>query len=133
MVISINGLGVFDQISRAAMLDGLLNVHCGAVLRAHVLRSCFFSSVGGDSAAIRQDEGCEQRDALMPSSLQWGITALDAVHEELQEREVLLAFQDGIYVVTLDAVLQDHVYAGSTGQDAGVEPWWDETSSLRCA
>ena len=45
-VMSIDGLGAFDPISRAAMLDGLLNVaHCGAVLP--FVWMSFLLSVGG--------------------------------------------------------------------------------------
>ena len=44
------GLGAFDQISRAAMLDGLLKrdtLWRRSAVRAHVLRSSFLLSVGG--------------------------------------------------------------------------------------
>ena len=71
-------------------------------------------------------------------------SALHAVQEELQEREVLLAFHDDIHVVTPDLTRVGPICAARAslrtckdqdqrGQDAGVEPWWDETSSLRCA
>ena len=91
-VISIDGLGAFDQISRAAMLDGLLNVaHCGAVLP--FVRNCgavlpfvrnFYgapsSYLWGDRAGTvhttRQGEGGEQGDALSHFSLQWQHSSL---------------------------------------------------------
>ena len=65
--------------------------------------------------------------------------ASDAVQEKLQEREVLLAFHDDICVVTpnptrvgpIYAVLQEHLHAHANIR--GVEPWCDETSSLRRA
>ena len=124
-VISIDGLGAFDQISRAAMLDGLLNVaHCGAVLPFVRMfygapSSYLWEDNAGTVHTIRQGEGGEQGDALMPLLFAVGQhSALDAVQEELQEREVLLAFHDDIYVVTPDparvgpiyAVLQEHLY-----------------------
>ena len=125
-VISIDGLGAFDQISRAAMLDGLLNVaHCGAVLPfVHAFYVSPSSYLWEDSTGmvhtIRQGEGSEQGDALMPLLFAVGQhSTLDAVQEELLEGEVLLAFHDDIYVVTPDparvgpiyAVLQEHLYA----------------------
>ena len=148
-LISIDGLGAFDQISRAAML---LNVaHCGAVLPVvrmfyEAPSSCLWEDSVGTVHTIRQGEGGEQGHALMLLLLVVGQhSALDAVQEELQEREVLLTFHDDIYVVTLDPARvgpsMPCCKSISLGlckdqdqwrQDAGVEPWWDETSSLRC-
>ena len=125
-VISIDGLGAFNQISQTAMLDGLLNVgHCGAVLPFVRMfygapSSYLLEDSAGTVHTIRQGEGGEQGDALMPLHFAVGQhSALDAVQEELQEREVLLAFHDDIYVVTPDparvgpiyAVFQEHLHA----------------------
>ena len=79
-VICIDGLSAFDQLSRAAMLDGLLNVaNCGAVLPFVRMfyggpSSYLWEDSAGTVHTIRQGEGGEQGDALMPLSFCTGAT-----------------------------------------------------------
>ena len=98
-VISIDGLSAFDQISRAAVLDGLLNVaNCGAVLPFVRMfhggpSSYLWEDSAGTVHTIRQGEGGEQGHALMPLLLALGQhSALDAVQDEFPEGDMLLAF-----------------------------------------
>ena len=71
-VVSIDGISAYDQISRAAMLSGLLDVEGGG--QAHPFVRMFYGSPSsyiwkdscGVAHTIRQGEGGEQGDALMP-------------------------------------------------------------------
>ena len=125
-VVSIDGLSAFDQISRAAMLDGLFNVANGGAVLPFVRMfhgvpsSCLWEEAVGTVHTIRQGEGGEQGDAFMPLLFAVGQhSALDAVQEELQDGEVLMAFLDDICIVTPDptrvgpifATLQEHLYS----------------------
>ena len=58
-VLSIHGIGAFDLISRVSMLEGLRSV-----LHFYGNPSSFF--LGGTTHEIRQGEGGEQGDPLMP-------------------------------------------------------------------
>ena len=67
-----DGIGAFDLIARAAMLDGFLNVDLGDSVLPFVLQ--FYSEHSqylwqddtGDTHLIQQGEGGEQGDPLMP-------------------------------------------------------------------
>ena len=126
-VLSIDGIGAFDQISRAAMLDGLLNV-AGVgqvlpfVLMFHGAPSAYlWEDDAGVIHTIRQGEGGEQGDALMPLLFALGQhSALEAIQEELHEGEHLLAFHDDIYttssperVGSVYTLLEEHLYGYS--------------------
>ena len=125
-VVSVDGLSAFDQISRVAMLDGLLNVANGGAVLPFVRMfygapsSYLWEDAAGTVHTIRQGEGGEQGDALMPLLFAVGQhSALDAVQEELRDGEVLMAFLDDICILTLDpsrvgpiyATLQEHLYS----------------------
>ena len=126
-VLSIDGIGAFDQISRAAMLDGLLNVAGAGEALPFVLMFYGAPSVYlweddvGDIHTIHQGEGGEQGDALMPLLFALGQhSALDAIQENLEDGEHLFAFHDDIYTTTspdrvgsLYALLQEHLFGYS--------------------
>ena len=99
---SIDGISAFDQISRAAMLDGLFS-RCGG--KAIPFVRMFYSSpsvyiwedVEGVEHSILQGEGGEQGDPLMPLLYSLGQhSALEVTQEELAEQECLLAYHDDI-------------------------------------
>ena len=103
-VVSIDGISACDQISRAAMLSGLLNVEGGGQALPFV--RMFYSSPSsyswedscGVSHTIRQGEGGEQGDALMPLLFALGQhRALVAIQSELQDGE--FAYLDDICTV----------------------------------
>ena len=91
----LTGWSVFDQISWWH-------------IAARFCRACsngafFFPHLWEDSAECTQSAKVmgASKDISCPSSLLKGSTVpLDAVQEEVQEREVLLAFHDDIHVVT---------------------------------
>ena len=126
-VLSIHGIGAFDQISRAAMLDGLLNVAGAGEALPFVLMFYGAPSVYlweddvGDIHTIHQGEGGEQGDALMPLLFALGQhSALDAIQENLEDGEHLFAFHDDIYttsspdrVGSVFALLQEHLFGYS--------------------
>ena len=101
-VMSIDGISAFDLISRQAMLQGLMDLlsllsHCFSAPSSYLWEdSC------GRTRTILQGEGGEQGDAMMPllfSSAQH--SALAAVQAQMEDGEVLLAFHDDIYTVTM--------------------------------
>ena len=133
----LTGIGAFDQISRAAMLDGLLNVAGAGEALPFVLMFYGAPSVYlweddvGDIHTIHQGEGGEQGDALMPLLFALGQhSALDAIQENLEDGEHLFAFHDDIYTTTspdrvgsLYALLQEHLFGYSPHPvQAGVRP-----------
>ena len=104
-VMSIDGIGAYDSISRRAMLDGLRGVSDGVAVPFvrqfyGVPSQYIWEDDEGTVHDISQGEGGEQGDALMPALFSLGQhSALNAVAEELRPSERLLAFLDDIYVV----------------------------------
>ena len=105
-VLSVDGIGAFDFIARAAMLDGLLNVDGGDSVLPFVLQ--FYSEPSqylwgddtGDTHFIEQGEGGEQGDPLMPLLFSLGQhSALQFLQFFLLPGEQLFAFLDDLYVV----------------------------------
>ena len=87
-VLSIDPIGAFDQISRAAMLDGLLKVAGAGQVLPFVLMfygapsAYLWEDDAGVIHTIRQGEGGEQGDALMPLLFALGQhSALEAIQE----------------------------------------------------
>ena len=91
-VVSIDGIGAFDVVSRRAMLEGLQTVDGGD----SVCRS-FCNFMG---PRLLTSEGGEQGDPLLPAlfSLSQHPT-LQAVQAQLQDGERLFAFLDDVHVV----------------------------------
>ena len=71
-VLSIDGIGAFDLISRGAMLDGLRSVASGDSVLPFVLQfygnpsSYLWDDDHGETHEIKQREGGEQGDPLVP-------------------------------------------------------------------
>ena len=113
-VMSIDGISAYDLISRRAMLQALADVDGGSQALPFV--SMFYGApsqyLWEDSAGrvhtIRQGEGGEQGDAMMPLLFSLGQhSALLRVQERLHEGEVLLAFLDDICTVTKPERVRD--------------------------
>ena len=113
---SIDGISAHDQISRAAMLDGLY-IHCGGETIPFV--RTFYRSPSthvwedaeGVEHSILQGEGGEQGGPLMPLLYSLGQHgALEATQEELAEGEKLVAYLDDIWVVSPVPDWVSHVY-----------------------
>ena len=103
-IISIDGVGAFDLISRRAMLEGLREVSSDAVPFARMFHGqaseYLWESDSGEIHSIPQGEGGEQGDAMMPllhSLGQHG--ALQDVSRRLGRGEHLFAFLDDTYIV----------------------------------
>ena len=106
-ILSIDGVGAFDLISRGAMLNGLRSVPGGDSALPFVVQfygnpsSYLWEDDVGDIHEICQLEGGEQGDPMMPMLYSLGQhRALLSVQAQLQAHERLLAFLDDIYVVT---------------------------------
>ena len=69
-VVSVDGLGAFDLVSRKAMLQGLMAVEGGPQLLPFVRIFCgpvfLWEDEVGEVHQIHQGEGGEQGDPLMP-------------------------------------------------------------------
>ena len=105
-VLSINGIGAFDLISRGAMLDGLRSVAGGDSVLPFVVQFCgnpsshLWDDDDGETHEIRQGEGGEQGDPLVPMLYALGQhQALRSVQSRLRPHERLLAFHDDVSAV----------------------------------
>ena len=107
-IVSVDGLGAFDLVSRKAMLQGLMAVEGGPQLLPFVRTFYGQPSVFlwedevGEVHQIHQGEGGEQGDPLMPLLFSLAQhSALAAAHERFNEGEHLFAFHDDLYTVCL--------------------------------
>ena len=103
-VVSVDGVGAFDLVSRNAMLRGLMSLSSGGRLLPFVRRfygqpSVFFwEDETGEVQHIQQGEGGEQGDPLVP--LLFCLAqhhALVAANERLEAGEHLSAYLDDLY------------------------------------
>ena len=106
-IMSIDGVGAFDLISRKSMLEALMEMESGSQVLPFVRMfygshsTYLWEDEAGVVHTVEQGEGGEQGDVLMPLLFSLGQhAALKAVQEGLQEGERLFAFLDDIYVVT---------------------------------
>ena len=106
-IMSIDGVGAFDLISRKSMLEALMEMESGSQVLPFVRMfygshsTYFWEDEAGVVHTVEQGEGGEQGDVLMPLLFSLGQhAALKAVQGGLQEGERLFAFLDDIYVVT---------------------------------
>ena len=143
-VVSIDGVGAYDLISRRAMLEGLLRMERGDQIIPFV--RMFYSAYlwedeTGTARDIPQGEGGEQSDHLMPLLFALGLhRALTAVRGRLLPSEMVFAFLDDMYVICsphrvlqvhriLEEELRNHaqisLHHGKTQvwNRAGVPPW----------
>ena len=109
-ILSIDGIGAFDTISRQAMLQGLATVpeanRCIPFVRMFYAQPSAYIWHDNTGAAhtILQAEGGEQGDPLMPALFSLGQqAALQRAQQELQEGEHLFAFLDDVYVLSQPA------------------------------
>ena len=145
-VLSIDGIGAFDLVSRESMMRGLLSVEGG-----HAALPFVRQFYGAPSTYLWQDdmdvvhevhqgEGGEQGDALMPALFSLGQhNALVAVQHQLEQDERMFAFLDDIYVTArpdrvvpifnllrrelwTHARIQIHLGKTQIWNQAGVEP-----------
>ena len=151
-VLSVDGIGEYDTISRRAMLSGLVrHMEGGDSFLPFVLQ--FYGSPSSylweDSAGVVhkvwQGEGGEQGDALMPALFSLGQhDALVAIQRRLGLDERLLAFLDDIYAVGGPArahssslhcnprgIEDPHWHRGASGEDTVVESGRSHTSRQR--
>ena len=107
-ILSVDGVGAFDNISRAAIFQGVADMPHGEKLIPFI--RLFYSTPSrylwenevGENVDIFQGEGGEQGDPLMPMLFSLGQhRALVAANAELREGERLMAFLDDVYVSTL--------------------------------
>ena len=101
-LLSIDGVGAYDSISRRAMFRGLADMVDGE----KIIPFCNSPSIflweddTGDVRRVRQGEGGEQGDPSMPLLFSAGQhRAMVAVQAELKEGERLFTFLDHIHVV----------------------------------
>ena len=106
-ILSVDGVGSFDLISRNSTMEGLLHMEGGDQLLPHV--RMFYSSPStflwedevGTVHPIHQGEGGEQGDPLMPLLFALGQhSSLVAISNRLQLGERLCAFLDDLYVIS---------------------------------
>ena len=105
-VLSIDGIGAFDLVSREAMLRGLLSVEGGDTVFPFVRQfygtpsTYLWQDDDGTVHDVQHGEGGEQGDALMPALFALGQhNALVTLQLRLSPHERLFAFLDDIYVV----------------------------------
>ena len=104
-VLSIDGVGAYDHISRASMLSGLQHTPSLTALLPFVAQfyaepsTYVFYDAEGAAHEIAQGEGGEQGDPLMPALFALGQhPALLQAHAALAPGEDLYAYLDDIYV-----------------------------------
>ena len=104
-VLSVDGIGAYDHVSRNAMLRGLANTpHAQAALPfARLFYSQPFTYLWtddhGQTHPITQAEGGEQGDPLMPALFSLALDfALRAFQADLLPGERVMAFLDDIYI-----------------------------------
>ena len=103
-IVSVDGVGAFDLVSRNAMLRGLMSLPSGGRLLPFVRTFCGQPSVflwedeTGEVHHIQQGEGGEQGDPLMPLLVCLAQhPALVAANERLDAGEHLFAYLDDLY------------------------------------
>ena len=105
-VVSIDGVGAFDLISRNAMVSGLMAMENGDRLWPFIREfygrpsSYLWEDDRGVTHDIPQGEGGEQGDPLMQLLFSLGLhTSLKAISDRLLITEKIFAFLDDIYLV----------------------------------
>ena len=106
-LLSIDGVGAYDHVLRSAMMAKLLEVPGLRPLLPFV-RSIYsqpsryvWQDEEGNLHEIRQHEGGEQRDPLMPLLFSLAIhNAFNEAKQEMLDGEELFAFLDDVYIVS---------------------------------
>ena len=127
----IDGVGAFDHIYRASMLQKLSSLPTAHRLLPFILMSYGSSSTylwtndDGVTHRIPQGEGGEQGDALMPALFCLGLhDALHRANEQLLQGEILVAYLDDLYLLTSKqrARTACDVVTREIREHAGIEP-----------
>ena len=105
-ILSVDGVGAYDNISRNSMLQGVRDVpeanRCLPFVKMFYGAPSHYiwHSATGEAHIISQAEGGEQGDPLMPALFSLGQrSALHTIQQHLLPNESLLAFLDDVYVV----------------------------------
>ena len=105
-ILSIGGIGAHNLISRNAMFRRVADMGDGdkVIPFARLLYSFPSTFLWEDDSGavqhVRQGEGGEQRDPLMPLLFSLGLhRAVVSVRSKLKEGEKLFAFLDDVYVI----------------------------------
>ena len=105
-LLSIDGVGAFDLISRRAMLIALQDMPDGTSILPFVLQfyghpsTHLWEDEDGVVHEIQQGEGGEQGDPLMPA-LFWAASGIDRDSGvPFRPTEKIMAFHDDVYVLT---------------------------------
>ena len=104
-VLSVDGVGAYDHLSRQAMLEALRDVPGACRLLPYVRMwygspsTCVWHDSVGQPRRVLQAEGGEQGDPLMPALFALAMhQALVALQPELRPEERSLAFLDDLYL-----------------------------------
>ena len=113
-VVSVDGIGAYDTISRRAMLQGVMWVPSGDRVLPFLKQFysspsvCVWEDVMGTQHEVTQGEGGEQGDPPMPILFCLGQhRTLTAVEGRLKVGEKFFAFFDGIYLICQPDRVQD--------------------------
>ena len=105
-VLSIDGVGAFDHVSRKSMLGSLRRLPRASACLPFVRlfygqpSKYLWHDDAGVAHSVHQAEGGEQGDPLMPALFAMGQhPALEEVQAILQEGESIFAFLDDIYII----------------------------------
>ena len=104
-IVSIDGVGAYDLISRNSMLRGLLRMENGDQILPFV--RCFYERLStylwedepGETQHIPQGEGGEQGDPLMPILFSLGQHPLEAAQRRLRDKAKFFAYLDDVVFV----------------------------------
>ena len=105
-ILSVDGIGAYDLVRRRAMLQKLRTLPKAKAMLPFVLLSYgqpseyLWVNDEGEVKTVKQGEGGEQGDPLMPALFSLGQhAALEAIANELLPTEKLMAFLDDVYLL----------------------------------
>jgi len=131
VLVSLDGIGAYDHIYRAAMLDRLAKTKDASAMVPFVrlfyerTSTYLWTDEQGRTIEIKQAEGGEQGDALMPALFSLGIQgALEASSRELGGASTIFAYLDDVYVLTHkdNAAEAFRVVSRNITEMAGIKP-----------
>ena len=122
-ILSVDGIGAFDHVSRNSMFRGLMETDVANSAFPFVRQfygqpsACFWDDELGNTQVIPQGEGGEQGDPLMPLLFCLSLhKELVAAKARLREGEFLFAFLDDVYatcapekVLAVHRILQQEI------------------------
>ena len=124
-VVTVDGVGAYDHISRKCMFDGLLAPLIPLVRLFYGGDSEYlFCDASGAAHSVLQSEGGEQGDLLMPGLFAFGFhQALRVAHASFQPGEDLFAFLDDTCIsCPAHANIAVHLSKTKVWNSGGVEP-----------